>query len=254
MEDGRGGQEAARATTGAPRPTRGAVVRRVVPLVAVAVLSSLITVGAVSAATGTFTDVPDTHPFFDDIEAVAGACIAGGFADGTYKPAANVSRQAMAAFLNRTASKTVRGDKVGGTNPSFGIDGGGLSPAVSVAEVEVTVPDLPGACQVPVELHGVTNVNVIGTLGSACSANCIGRATLFAFGAEIPDATAQATFVASEQGFSLAPSAITTQLDGTTVTYSLRVRGFNVLAGKGGTSAFRRIDAVIHPMDATPVT
>ena len=47
-----------------------------------------------------FEDVPVAHPFFDEIEWLASEDIAGGFLDGTYRPGADVTRQAMAAFLH----------------------------------------------------------------------------------------------------------------------------------------------------------
>lgn len=48
-----------------------------------------------------FTDVADGHPFHDDIAWMAALEITTGFPDGTYRPAAAVSRQSMAAFLHR---------------------------------------------------------------------------------------------------------------------------------------------------------
>lgn len=49
--------------------------------------------------TPTFTDVPDTNPFYAEIEWMVAEGIAGGFADGGFHPGAPVSRQAMAAFF-----------------------------------------------------------------------------------------------------------------------------------------------------------
>ena len=48
-----------------------------------------------------FSDVPNSHPFHAEIGWVAEKEIAKGFSDGTYKPANAVTRQAMAAFLQR---------------------------------------------------------------------------------------------------------------------------------------------------------
>jgi len=48
-----------------------------------------------------FSDVPLTHPFFDEISWLASNDIAGGYSDGTFRPGAPVSRQATAAFLHR---------------------------------------------------------------------------------------------------------------------------------------------------------
>ena len=48
-----------------------------------------------------FKDVPVGAPFCGEITWLAGENIAGGYADGTYKPTVSVTRQAMAAFLHR---------------------------------------------------------------------------------------------------------------------------------------------------------
>jgi Tol biopolymer transport system component len=51
--------------------------------------------------TPTFTDVATNHPFFTEIEWAAARGIVTGFADGTYRPGAAVTRQSMAAYLFR---------------------------------------------------------------------------------------------------------------------------------------------------------
>jgi hypothetical protein len=48
-----------------------------------------------------FLDVPASHPFHDEITWLANTGIAGGYADGTFRPGADISRQAVAAFLHR---------------------------------------------------------------------------------------------------------------------------------------------------------
>jgi hypothetical protein len=67
-------------------------------LTALLLLASLTTA---TASTNTFTDVPIGHPFREEIGAIAGAGIAAGYPDGRYRPAAPLTRQAMAAFLAR---------------------------------------------------------------------------------------------------------------------------------------------------------
>jgi len=52
-----------------------------------------------------FPDVALTHPFFTEIEWMAGEEITGGFLDGTFRPSGNVTRQSMAAFLFRFANR-----------------------------------------------------------------------------------------------------------------------------------------------------
>src|SRR4029079_11742061 len=70
---------------------------------------TLISIPASVWAVTTFSDVPTSHPFYKEISAVAGAGIAQGYGDGTYKPTDDVTRQAMAAFLERGVSRTVLG-------------------------------------------------------------------------------------------------------------------------------------------------
>jgi hypothetical protein len=55
--------------------------------------------------TPTFPDVPANHPFYDEIEWLAATGITTGNPDGTFRPAAQVSRQAMAAYLHRYAGE-----------------------------------------------------------------------------------------------------------------------------------------------------
>jgi hypothetical protein len=60
--------------------------------------------GADPACTGgsaPFTDVALSHPFCGEIQWLASTGITTGYPDGTFKPAANVQRMAMAAFLHR---------------------------------------------------------------------------------------------------------------------------------------------------------
>jgi len=56
-----------------------------------------------SPGVATFPDVSTSHPFFDEIEWMADEDITTGFNDGTFKPSANVTRQAMSAFMKRLA-------------------------------------------------------------------------------------------------------------------------------------------------------
>jgi hypothetical protein len=55
-----------------------------------------------------FSDVPTSHPFCPYIEWVKDNGVATGFGDGTYGPTANITRQAMAAFMYRLNS-VIRG-------------------------------------------------------------------------------------------------------------------------------------------------
>lgn len=83
-------------------------------LVAVAVISSVSTTMALGS---TFADVPPSHPFSDEIEFMAASGIADGFPDGSYRPNAPVTRQAMAAFMLRAQTYTYADETVAAETP-----------------------------------------------------------------------------------------------------------------------------------------
>lgn len=49
-----------------------------------------------------FPDVPESHPFWADVELLAEKGISTGYSNGTFKPAQTLTRGEMAAFLART--------------------------------------------------------------------------------------------------------------------------------------------------------
>jgi hypothetical protein len=73
------------------------------------VLALAIGVPASVWATHEFFDVSNSNPFHDDISAILDAGITTGFGDGGYHPAANVTRQSMAAFLHRGLGRVAFG-------------------------------------------------------------------------------------------------------------------------------------------------
>jgi hypothetical protein len=68
-----------------------------------AFMARLSHVALTPCTTAPFSDVPTTNPFCKEIKWMKDAGISTGFGDGTYKPAANVTRQAMSAFMRRAA-------------------------------------------------------------------------------------------------------------------------------------------------------
>ncbi len=56
-------------------------------------------------AVSPFTDVPTNHPFYKEISWLAQNQVSTGYADGTYRPADPIARDAMAAFLYRLAGR-----------------------------------------------------------------------------------------------------------------------------------------------------
>jgi hypothetical protein len=75
---------------------------RMIILTAVAVALAI----GVPVAWATFTDVPPSNPFYDDINAIQGAGITQGCGGGNFCPTDNITRQAEAAFQHRTAGRT----------------------------------------------------------------------------------------------------------------------------------------------------
>ena len=69
------------------------------PAALVVVAAIAFPLGVLAAAT--FSDVPESHPFYNDVEAVAAAGVTTGCGGGKYCPDANVTRGQMAAFMNR---------------------------------------------------------------------------------------------------------------------------------------------------------
>jgi hypothetical protein len=67
----------------------------------VALLAALVAFPAGVMASDRFPDVPFENIFHDDINAIADAGVTLGFPDGTYHPLDLVTREQMAAFMNR---------------------------------------------------------------------------------------------------------------------------------------------------------
>jgi hypothetical protein len=81
-----------------------------IKLVAVSVALTLLIALPISVwANHQFNDVPTSNPFHADISAISDAGITTGFNDGGYHPAADVTRQAMAAFLHRGLGRVAFG-------------------------------------------------------------------------------------------------------------------------------------------------
>ncbi len=70
-----------------------------------------------SCSVDAFSDVPDNHPFCPEIFWMADNGVTTGYADGTFRPVAAISRQAMAAFLYRLAGSESGPDPTCTTSP-----------------------------------------------------------------------------------------------------------------------------------------
>jgi len=76
-------------------------------------------------AASSFSDVPDTHPYAPAIIDLKGRGIVTGFADGTFHPNGQITRQQFAKVIVKTLGLTVTGDEI---CPFSDVDQG-LSPA-----------------------------------------------------------------------------------------------------------------------------
>ena len=133
-------------------PPEGARRRRRWPgraLTAVALVAVGALVGATTAlATHSFSDVPPTNPFHEDIGWLADNGISSGYQDGTFQPDAPLSRQAAAAMFRRVAGADPSVDPV--------VAAGSLDvQRFSAANATITATSGPGADSVlPIDLGG----------------------------------------------------------------------------------------------------
>jgi hypothetical protein len=144
-------------------------------------IGALASLGAVSLAGGqTFSDVPPSNQFYDDIEFMSERGIAGGFPDGTYRPGQAVSRQAMAAFLHRALSYEVVATLQGAANTAStvvtatcpagtsAVSGGGRTTGNDVFITD----SYPGPLQTQWTVRFETEDNVMTSISSTAYAVC----------------------------------------------------------------------------------
>jgi S-layer homology domain len=116
-----------------PRPARRSM--------ALVLGALLLLTPAVVLASHQFPDVPTSHPFHDQISAIAGAGITAGFPDGGYHPGDPVTRQAMAAFMQRGFGRVVMAKGGSPITSGLSVDVDETSAqAVPVRSVVITVP------------------------------------------------------------------------------------------------------------------
>jgi hypothetical protein len=100
-----------------------------------------------------FDDVPETHPFCGEIRWLLDEAITSGYDDGTFRPGADVSRQAIAAFLQRldgVLAESAAAGGLGDASESPRTVGGGHSAS------ELPPPPMPddgGDAPKPVVVH-----------------------------------------------------------------------------------------------------
>lgn len=153
---------------------------RIRDVIAGAVVGAIVTGATTAGAVHVFSDVPDDHPFAEDIAWMASTGISEGYQDGTYRPSAPVSRQAMSAFMRRLA----------GDDPA-------VDPMVDAASVG-------GLSAEDLGWHGVAVVNAGGTLaaGDATAVDKVGGNYYYVtFDRDVSECTYQATVGTRSGGF-----------------------------------------------------
>lgn len=251
--EGPGDRDGTRVASGSLRRGRWGRLGRGGAFLAGAVVSSVLTASLVLAgAAADFTDVPASHPFFDEISEVAGACVAGGYADGTYRPADPVTRQAMAAFLSRSFARPLAGVALGDPIITLGAASPGVDSA-QVLSVTLTIPDLPGNCTVPVEVRSSLSVYSNDTQANTChgSGVCAVTAVIVAGAGEVSSSTVTESLAGHYERRTLTPSALVVQPDGTTRTYTVRVYAGNIQLNKATINAQRAIWVTTFPAHAS---
>ncbi len=163
--------------------------RLVGTIASVGVLAGALGAGGTVWASHQYSDVGDAHPFHDEIGAVTDSCIAEGFDDDTFRPGRSVTRQAMAAFLERGLSHVEVAEGAGGDLP--GDDGGAIAGPQTLAAVSVDVPELPECAGQFVELIGRASVDIPGLKLDRClAARCTAWLQLYEGGTKIGEAEA----------------------------------------------------------------
>lgn len=102
---------------------RFARIRRPRPAAVAVVLAAALAFPLGVFAAHQFSDVPDSNPYHADIDALVDAGVTSGCGGGQYCPTQNVTREQMAAFLNRLGALQAGKTPVVNANTSRSTDG-----------------------------------------------------------------------------------------------------------------------------------
>jgi hypothetical protein len=149
------------------------------------VIAALIIVGTLAGAVGAsaqvaFSDVGESNPFHDEIGQFAGAGISGGYEDGTFRPGAPVTRQAMAAFLTRGLGSAATVETSAGV--AWDVDD---APAELFDDVTVQAPGEAGGTQ-QAWILATVNWQINATRAEACGGSA-GQLCAFVLGIYVDD-------------------------------------------------------------------
>lgn len=130
-----------------------------------AALGLLVGMAGAGGAAGSFSDVPPSHPFHEEITWMSATGITTGFTDGTFRPGQPVTRQSMSAFLQR--SYNLR-DDFAAVSSSGVVNMPGSSVYVDVPGMTRTVTVPPG-----------TTASIVARFGAASSCRDNGGALCY---------------------------------------------------------------------------
>jgi hypothetical protein len=141
--------------------------------VALMVGALLLLTPAVVLASHQFPDVPTGHPFHAEIGAVAKAGITAGFPDGGYHPSDPVTRQAMAAFMERGFGRVGMVAGVPPTTATVDVQPGGYwSEVVVVRELTINVPGTTNTLSPNQLIHLQGHVDFYGEMSTHYGCPC----------------------------------------------------------------------------------
>lgn len=127
---------------------------------------ALVSVGAalaigVPVAWASFGDVPPSSPFYADVNALQGAAITNGCGGGNFCPVANITREAVAAWMHRGMPRMAYSTAI--TDGSMD-SSGGFATDTRIAQVSITVPGNGAGTQFVKIDAVVTTQGTAGTL------------------------------------------------------------------------------------------
>ena len=131
----------------------------------IAGLALALTLPGVALASHIFADVPDSSPFHADISRVYGARVAAGCGGGNYCPSTAVTRDQMAAFLNRVGSRGTFG--AGGWTPMTGTE-------ADLATVQIRAGNVTGGTAIVVVNVAISTYSET-TTGCPCAGTFVVR-------------------------------------------------------------------------------
>ena len=140
----------------------------------------LLALPGMALASHQFNDVLNGHPFHDDISAVAQAGIAAGFPDGGYHPSDPVTRQAMAAFMNRGLGHIVMDTDAFTETAEISVDAlYGASGYAAVREITIEVPGVANGFGAQQWVYLLGRVLFVSSMGPSNGCPCGFQARFF---------------------------------------------------------------------------